>query len=230
MPVGGLPLLEHWLGTLHKTGIRRVLVNLHHHAKELRMFLERPRFIDWVDSVFERELLGTAGTLKANQAFFQANTILLAHSDNWCQCDFSDFLDFHKNRRPQQCKITMMTFNSPTPQTCGIVETDEKGVVQALHEKIADPPGTLANAAVYLLEPEIMEWLDNQHLISDFSTEVLPEFIGEIATWHNDYIHRDIGELHMLKLAQSDPIPSSLWPQKDSWQQKILKHPVHQQI
>jgi len=230
MPIGGLPLLEHWLSTLYKAGIRQVLVNLHHHAKELQMFLERPRFINWVDTVYESELLGTAGTLRENQEFFQAKTILLVHSDNWCQCDFNDFLDFHKNRRPDKCIITMMTFKSPTPQTCGIVETDEKGVVQALHEKVAEPPGIIANGAVYLLEPEVIEWLGNQTLISDFSTEVLPNFIGQIATWHNDGIHRDIGELHMLKLAQSEPIPNSLWPKTDSWQQKFLQHPIHHQI
>ena len=29
--------------------------------------------------------------------------------------------------------------------------------MQALHEKVADPPGTLANAAVYMLTPEVAD-------------------------------------------------------------------------
>ena len=230
MPIGGLPLLEHWLGMLYQVGLHRVLVNVHHHAQELLLFLKRPRFSDWVNYVCEKKLLGTAGTLKANKKFFCGNTTLLIHSDNWCQFDFRDFLNFHQHQRPKQCKITMMTFNSPTPQKCGILEIDQKGIVNKIHEKVGNPPGTLANGAVYLLEPEIMNWLENQPKIIDFSTEVLPNFLGGIATWHNKNIHRDIGELKMLKLAQSDSIPPSFWPQKDSWQKTFLKHPIHQQI
>ena len=124
----------------------------------------------------------------------------------------------------------MMTFESPTPETCGIVETDADGVVVAFHEKANNPPGNQANGAVYLLEPEILNWIVENPSISDFSTEVLPHFIGSIATWHNQGIHRDIGALPMLKMAQSDPKPTSCWPKKDTWQKKFLINPIHQQL
>jgi len=124
----------------------------------------------------------------------------------------------------------MMTFNSLTPHTCGIVEIDEQGVVISFHEKVLDPPGSLANGAVYLLEPEVLEWLGKYPKITDFSTEVLPHFVGRIATWQNTEIHRDIGQLSALRLAQLDPKPKSIWTEKDAWQDEFLKHPVHQLI
>ena len=124
----------------------------------------------------------------------------------------------------------MMTFDSPTPETCGIVETDADGVVVAFHEKSNNPPGNQANGAVYLLEPEILKWILENPSISDFSTEVLPHFMGSIATWHNQGIHRDIGALPMLKLAQSDPKPTSCWPETDTWQKKFLSNQIHQQL
>ena len=193
MPIGDRPLLEFWLQTLHEAGIRKVMVNLHYHVEKVEEFLQRPQFRGWVDSTYEENLLGTAGTLFANKSYFEDCTILLVHADNWCQCDFSDFLDFHQLLRPDHCPITMMTFESPTPETCGIVETNADGVVLAFHEKSNNPPGNQANGAVYLLEPEVLKWIEEIPDISDFSTEVLPHFIGRIATWNNSAIHKDIG-------------------------------------
>ncbi|MFL2809738.1 MAG: nucleotidyltransferase family protein, partial [bacterium] len=140
MPIGERPLLEYWLETLYSTGVKEVLVNLHHHSEKVQEFLNRPRFEDWVSSVSEETLLGTAGTLKANKEHFQNCTTLLVHADNWCQCDFAGFLNYHRTYRPANCPITMMTFESPTPETCGIVETDADGVVVAFHEKSNYPP------------------------------------------------------------------------------------------
>ena len=230
MPIGNRPLLEYWPETLHSAKVNKVLVNLHHHAKLMEDFLSRPRFSDWVSSVYEPGLLGTAGTLRANRMFFQGQTTLLVHTDNWCQCDFEDFLNYHYERRPKHCSITMMTFESPTPETCGIVETGDDGIVVAIHEKVENPPGNRANAAVYLLEPEVLDWLCEHPRIRDFSTEVLPHFMGRIATWHNAGIHRDIGVLSMLLQAQFDQQPSAYWPQTDTWQRDFLSQSIHQEI
>lgn len=220
MPIGNRPLMEYWLETLYSINVREVLVNLHHHSEIVQEFLNRPHFKSWVSSVFEEKLLGTAGTLRANKDYFQNCTILMAHADNWCQCDFTNFLNYHRKHRPKHCSITMMTFESPTPETCGIVETDDDGVVLAFHEKSNKPPGNQANGAVYLLEPEILKWILGNPSIRDFSTEVIPNFIGSITTWHNQGIHRDIGELQMLLKAQSDLQPPPYWPQTDHWQKK----------
>jgi len=230
MPVGGRALLEYWLDILKSASVCQVTVNLHHHANHVKQFLNRPRFSGWVHTIYERRLLGTAGTLFANRDFFEESTALVIHADNWCHCDFDDFIDFHQVRRPRHCQITMMTFDSPTPETCGIVETDAEGVVQALHEKVTNPPGSRANAAVYLLEPEVLKWLELNRQATDFSNDVLPHFIGRIATWHNNGIHRDIGVPAMLKLAQLDPMPEGYWRDKDDWQLAFERHPIHVQI
>ena len=230
MPIGDRPLLEYWLETLNYLKVSKVLVNLCHHHEIVREFLNRTRFENWVESAFEEKLLGTAGTIRANHQFFQDCTTLLVHADNWCQCNFSDFLKYHFENRPDHCPITMMTFKTLTPETCGIVETDKEGVVFGIHEKIKNPPGCLANGAVYLLEPEVLKWIGKHSEIGDFSTELLPNYLGRIATWNNTGIHRDIGELPMLLKAQFDPTPNSCWPQRDSWQKDFLNQPIHSKI
>jgi len=230
MPIRDRPLLEYWLSILQKSGISNVLVNTHYLSEYVEGFIKQPHFIDWVDSVYEPSLLGTAGTIRKNIDFCQNGTILLAHADNWTCCNFSDFLDYHHNQRPKDTVMTMMTFTCLDPKSCGIVELDNNGVVVDFHEKVEDPPGYLANAAVYLLEPEVIEWIKNNQEINDFSTEVVPQFIGKIATWENKEVHRDIGTINSLREAQNDLCDFSLWTKCNTWQQCFLENKIHRLI
>jgi len=230
MPIGKRPLLEYWIEIIYLLNIEKVLVNLHHHSLIVKQFLKRDRFSEWVNYVSEKKLLGTAGTLRENKTFLANSTILLVHADNWCQCDFKSFVKYHIYKRPDNCPITMMTFETDTPESCGIVELDKDNILTGFHEKVKNPPGNIANSAIYLIEPEIMTWLDQHPNCSDFSTEVLPEFIGRIATWHNSGIHRDIGVLPSLQKAQLDPKPSPVWSDEDNWQKLFLTNVIHNAI
>ena len=203
MPIKNRPLLEYWLGILHKVDIDNVLVNTHYYSVYVEDFLKQSHFKDWVHSVYEEKLLGTAGTLRKNADFFQDSTVMMTHADNCTCCDFSDFL-YHHNKRPKDTVMTMMTFTCPTPSSCGIIELNDSGIVVGFHEKVDNPPGRLANAAVYLIEPEVIEWIKNNPEITDFSTEVIPQFMGRISAWENKNIHRDVGTIETLKEAQMD--------------------------
>jgi mannose-1-phosphate guanylyltransferase len=232
MPINGKPLLEYWLDSLKHLAPANVLVNTHYLADTVKIFLDRPVFRGWVRDVYEPELKGTAGTLRANEKALRDDTILLAHADNFCDCDFKDFLEFHETSRSKRCPITMMTFNTQNPRVCGIVEVDEDGVVIGFHEKVSNPPGNLANGAVYLIEPEVLQWICARPEISDFSTQVLPHFVGRIATWHNRGTHIDIGSIESLCAAQA-MVPHETAARsetKDDWSEKFASHPIHTQI
>jgi mannose-1-phosphate guanylyltransferase len=203
---------------------------MHHHQYLVETFLTQPHFSGWVQGVSEDKLLGTAGSLRENAKNFSVCTTLLAHADNWCQCNFQEFLNFHEIHRPANTLITMMTFRTPTPANCGIVEVDVEGVVYGFHEKVSNPPGNMANGAVYLIEPEVVRWVEERPEVSDFSTEVLPEFLGKIATWENASIHRDIGEVQSLLYAQNDPQPDTCWSGADEWMNNYKNNPVHDQL
>ena len=134
MPIHNRPLLEYWLSILQKLEINNVLVNMHYLSKYVEGFLSQTHFSNWVESVYEVNLLGTAGTIRNNIDFFENSTILLAHADNWTCCDFSDFMYYHHNKRPKGTVMTMMTFTCLDPKSCGIVELDSNGVVVQIQE------------------------------------------------------------------------------------------------
>ena len=53
IPIGGRPLLEHWLCALYRNGITQALVNIHHHRTLVESFLARNQFQGWVYGVHE---------------------------------------------------------------------------------------------------------------------------------------------------------------------------------
>ncbi|MEI8102189.1 MAG: nucleotidyltransferase family protein [Chlorobium sp.] len=191
--IKGKPLLEIWLDRLTSAGIGPFLVNTHYLAEQVECYIRSSRFRDHVKLIYESELLGTAGTLIANLDFFQGKDALLIHADNYTLADFSAFVHAHQ-QRPEECVMTMMTFRTDTPTTCGIVELDERGVVVGFHEKVAEPPGNLANGAVYILTAGLLERLGTDlSTVNDFSTEVLHHFVGQIYTYETPALFLDIG-------------------------------------
>ncbi len=227
MPIQGIPLLEYWIRMLFELGIEDILVNLHYRSDDVKEFLKRDIFKGKIKTSFEENLLGTAGTLRANFNTLKDKTILLIHADNLCVCDFKEFFYFHFLKRPKDTEITMMTFETDVPESCGIVETDTLGKVNQFHEKVKNPPSNLANAAIYLLEPTVLEFIEKNKL-SDFSLEVIPKFLIKIATWKNSKIMRDIGNPAQLKEAQKVKLP--IEAVQDSWFQTFQQNPVHSLI
>lgn len=204
VPINGQPLIGIWLESLFSNGFERVLINLHYFPDVVREYVTNSAWSDQIDCVFEPELLGTGGTLVANKDFSQGRPLLLAHADNLTDFNPADFMAFH-SCRPARFVMTMMAFETDAPQTCGILELDENDVVTDFHEKVANPPGNLANAAVYVVEPEVGEFAASLGKpFVDLSTEVIPNFLGHIAAYVHSGYHRDIGNPQSYELAQQE--------------------------
>ena len=216
-PIKGRPLLGYWLRMLSAGGVKPTLINTHHHAPLVEYYIRNGEWRHDIVIAHEPELLGTGGTVLANREFVGYGPVLIAHADNLTVFDIDTFIRSHA-LRPKGTSMTMMTFTTPAPSTCGIVTTDAQGVLTGFFEKVANPPGNHANAAVYILEGEVVEFMCGlgKHFM-DISTEVLPHFVGKSSTWHNTTYHRDIGTLQSWRQAQLDfpevdaPLPDAAW-------------------
>jgi mannose-1-phosphate guanylyltransferase len=204
VPICGKPLLGYWLDLLLPNGVDRVLINTHYLPVAVQSYIAASPWRNSIDMVYEDELLGTGGTVLRNRDFFRNEPFIVAHADNLTRFDSRRFFEAHA-RRPIGVEITMMTFDTDMPQTCGIVEQDERCVVTAFHEKSVSPPGNRASAAVYIFEPSVIDFLaDIGREVIDLSLEVLPHYIGRIQTFHNVDYHRDIGTLESLACAERE--------------------------
>ena len=206
MPIGGIPLLDYWIANFSNAGIDEVLINSHWHSDVVERYLARPSYVGLIKNLYEESLLGTAGTLKKNTDILRGGPLLVAHADNLLSVNISDFVNFHLYERTKSCPISMMTFKTLEPYNCGIVSVNKTGTVTGFYEKIREAHGNLANGAVYIFEEEVLEWII-QNDISDISLQLIPNFIGRIATWQNFGAHIDIGSIENLKYAQNINIP-----------------------
>ena len=205
VPIHGKPLLDYWFELLFSSNeVDRALINTSYLADRVKAHMAVSPWRDRVDMVHEDHLLGTGGTVLANRAYFGDAPFLVAHGDNLTRFDVRAFIARHA-QRPAGASITMMTFTTDSPSTCGIVELNEDGLVVKFHEKVANPPGNHANGAVYIFDPEVVEFMASLgRPVIDLSTEVLPAFLGRMWTFHNDDYHRDIGNLESLALAHRE--------------------------
>jgi mannose-1-phosphate guanylyltransferase len=205
--INGRPLLDYWAELLFEAGIERALVNTHWLPDQVTTFVRASRWADRIDLVHEEELLGTGGTVLANRDWFQERPFILAHADNLTDFDVRGFLDAHR-ARPRGHAITMLGFRTDTPRSCGILELDQRGTVFAFHEKVDDPPGNLANGAVYVFEPEVVDAIAAfGRPVVDLSTEIIPGFVGRILCVETSGYHRDIGTPESLRRAIADTAP-----------------------
>ena len=203
VPVAGRPLMSYWLEILLKGKvISEIIINTHYLSKAVEKYVAENEYRGLIELVHEIRLLGTAGTVQSILPKIKKGDLFVAHADNLTMFDLGAFVERHQ-RRPKNCIATMMTFATDNPQSCGIVRLDEQGVVKDFHEKVQNPPGNLANAAVFILSPEaldIIAKLKKQETL-DISVDVLPLLMGRLYTYHNDIYHRDIGTQESLSAA-----------------------------
>lgn len=199
VPIRGKPLLDIWCEDLLNAGVTRLLVNLHYKSESVQQHLRDSRFAKHVETIFEPELLGTAGTLIANRNFFDGEDGILLHADNYSEANLAQIITAHAHR-PSNCEMTMMAFRTTTPQTCGILEIDEKHILKKMFEKSIDQHGNLANAAFYILSKKLISDLTNE---TDFSNEVIPKYFEKTLVVETDKTFIDIGTPESYAHAQA---------------------------
>lgn len=204
--IGQKPLLQHWLDDLERSiFFDEVMINTHYLAESVEKFLAGYTSTTRIQTSYEPQLLGPGGTILKHREWLSQSDFLVAHADNFSQIDWPAFIEAHHSR-PAGCVGTMMTFVTDDPTSCGIVETDDRGVLRKMHEKVVEPPGHVANAAVFLFSPHFFEVVSdiNSHDVIDISRHMIPRLLGRLATFATSGYHRDIGTPESLSQARRD--------------------------
>ena len=203
--IGGKPILQIWLENLSKAGCEEVIINTHYLSEKVEEYLEGRKFGDMkIITTYEPKLLGTAGTLLKNANFLLGKNCMLIHADNFTDVNLEEFLKFHKDFSiPKKRLLTMMTFTTNNPESCGIVSINNEGIVENFHEKKSTDNGNIANAAIYCFNDYLINFLiSKKKNYFDFSEDVIPECINNIQTFHTNSTFIDIGTIDNLELAR----------------------------
>ncbi len=176
LPFEGKPLLEHWLDKLQLTGVRDVVINVHHLADVIEDSLGGgERWGMRIRYSREPQLLGTSGALREVQSFFKDDSFLVVYADNQSNCGLREIAEFHRQRAGL---ATMSVCWIEDPRSCGIVGFDKQFRIDRFLEKpTADQIFShYINAGIYVFEPKIFDYIP-AGVPSDFSRDVFPRML-----------------------------------------------------
>ncbi len=181
IPIHGTPLLGIWIDLLASHGVTEVLINTHHHARQVEDFIERTRSLTPLRlcTTYEPELLGSAGTLWRNRAFVSGQSdFIIAYADNLTNLNLTKMIDFHAHIRSLGGVLTMGLIRAPDPRACGIVTLDGNSRIVRFVEKPQQPESDLANGGTYISSQELFNYLqeprDGADAVQDLGHHVLP--------------------------------------------------------
>ncbi len=190
LPLGGRPLLDYWLEAFERAGVTDVLVNLHHHADQVRKFL-RTRAAPRVETFYEPELLGSAGTIARAWDFVKdEECFFIAYADNFARVDLKRLWTFHMAKGNPV--LTLVAYPTAEPQRCGIIELDAQQRVVSFEEKPTHPKSNFANSGIHVASRELKPYLP-ESVPADLGFHVLPRLAGKMFGYVTEEYIQDIG-------------------------------------
>jgi mannose-1-phosphate guanylyltransferase len=205
LTIGGRPLLDIWLDAFDRAGVDEVLVNLHHLPDVVRSHLEaRAGSLELtVRTVFEPELLGSAGTLAVNRSWVEDEEMFLAcNADNLTDFDLRSLIAMH---REHGAIATLTVFHSDRPAAGGVVELDGDSTVVGFTEKPDRPVSDLVNAGIYAFHPHVLRDIDGPPP-RDIGYDLLPRLVGRAKAMPVPGYFCDVGTVDVYQRVQQE------WP------------------
>jgi len=203
VPLGGRPLLAHWVQALQAAGVTETVINTHAHAPLVRDFVaasNRHHATRLIES-HEPTLLGSAGTITANPHLAdEADVVLIAYADNLSRIDLATLLAFHASHPDP---FTMLLFHASNPGECGIATLDASDRVVAFEEKPTRPVSNLANAGLYVVDAAVYREMATTRAF-DIGHDLLPRFVGRMRGYRFNGFHLDIGSPEAYLRAQRE--------------------------
>jgi mannose-1-phosphate guanylyltransferase len=203
LAIDGRPMLDIWLDAFDRAGVGEVLVNLHHLPDVVRRHLAARTAPPAVNTCYEPELLGSAGTLLANRGWVDGEDLFLAcYADNLTDFDLRSLVDAH---REHGAIATLAVFHSENPSAGGVVELDDAGTVTGFAEKPSEPVSDLTNAGMYAFHPGVLDEVSGAPP-KDIGYDLLPRLVGRARAVLVEGYFRDVGTADAYRRAREE------WP------------------
>ena len=201
--VGENSILAFCLEQLSRSGVTEVIINTHYLAGQVEAFLEKYDSPFAITLSYEKNLLGTAGTLKKHIDKFSDDDFIVMHADNYFADSLSNFVFAHNSREVGNFG-SMGTFDTQNPESCGVLLLNPDKTIREFHEKVVNPPSTIGNAAIYVFTHGVREpLLKLSQNENDISKHLIPKIMGGLFTYNFEGLFVDIGTPEGLKLANA---------------------------
>lgn len=209
--VANKPILSYTLDLLKKHGIRDAMINLGSHSMAIKeYFANGSKYAMNIDYSFEKVLLGTAGSIKKVEKYFD-DTFVVMSGDGLTDIDLTGALKFHKAKK---ALATIVLSKVESRFEYGIVQMNRDCSVKEFIEKPSwgEVFCDTVNTGIYILEPEIMDYIPKNKMY-DFGMQLWAQLLRKkqkIYGYEMNSYWCDIGNLDEYRKAQKDVLSGSI--------------------
>jgi len=195
-PIANTPLLDWTLERLAKSGIKEVILAVNYMAEAFIQRYGTAKF--GMKLLYSREgkPLRTGGPIKkAEELIGHDDPFLVLNGDILTNMNYAALVKKHKEN---DAVATIALYKVEDPSRYGIAEMTEKNRVLRFLEKPTrkEAPSSLANAGIYVLNPEIFNYIPSERPVS-IEHETFPKLAekGKLFGYSFEGLWTDIGEL-----------------------------------
>ena len=148
---------------------------------------------------------GTANAIYQNIAFierYNPKYVIILSGDQICKQDYSDFLEFHK-QKGAEFSVAVMEVPWAEASRFGLMVADENDKITEFQEKPANPKSNLASMGIYIfnwdvLRKYLIEDEEDSESENDFGNNIIPNLLRDgrdMYAYHFSGYWKDVGTL-----------------------------------
>ncbi len=151
---------------------------------------------------------GTANAIYQNISFierYDPKYVIILSGDQICKQDYSDFLEFHKEKNAEFSVAVMEVPWEEAPRF-GLMVADENDKITEFQEKPKDPKSNLASMGIYIFNWDILkQYLEEDEADpnseNDFGNNIIPNLLRDkrqMYAYHFSGYWKDVGTISSL--------------------------------
>ncbi|MCE5215182.1 MAG: NDP-sugar synthase [Methanobacterium sp.] len=214
IPVANRPLIEYVVEKIRNSGCNELVVTLSYLKNQIKNLLKKDYSEMNIRFSVEKTPLGTAGGVK-KAAKYLDDTFFVLSGDVLVDLDLDKLLAFHKKNKSL---ATMLLTTVDNPSHFGIAVMDDTNKIIRFLEKPSPENvfSKIANTGTYVLEPEILDYINTEKSEIDFSKDIFPQLIEEkagIFGYVLDGYWNDVGRPKTFLQANYDVLNKKISPE-----------------
>ena len=170
LPVGNKSIIDHNIDRLIKYGVKHINVTVNYLGEQLEEHFAEPRGEVQIKTVREPKFLGTIGSIKFVENFFN-DTVLVMNSDLFTNINYEDFY-LHFREHNAEMSVAAVPYTVSVPY--GIFDLEGRNI-QGLIEK--PTYNYYANAGIYLIKKSALDEIPEDTFFN--ATDLIEKLIAE---------------------------------------------------
>jgi len=173
LPILNEPMISHLIKTLPKK-VDTVILAVNYRREQIEDYFNNHDFGKTIIVNEEPEPLGTGGAVKFADKYIGGSFFVL-NADIICSLNLTGMLRFHEKKK---AVVTISLWPVENVSEFGVVDIKKDGTITKFVEKpkAEDAPSDLINAGAYLLEPQVLNYIESGRLVS-MEKQIFPQII-----------------------------------------------------